>query len=102
MISLPFPRISRNKITAPEFSDPTIPAGRPRKINAHAWDRSDKDWYVEPSWCSRRLFEEEKFKGPIWDPACGFGTIPESARAIVDQVYATDIVDRGYAPKDAA
>jgi hypothetical protein len=42
-----------------------------RKIDAHIWARNSHDWYVEPTWCSERLFQVEPFVGAIWEPACG-------------------------------
>jgi hypothetical protein len=68
-----------------------------RKRDAHIWDRHGNDWYVEPTWCSERLFAVEPFVGSVWDPCCGMGRIPESARAAGHRfVMATDIVDRNY------
>ena len=68
----------------------------PTPINAHTWQREANEHYVEPFWCSERLFAEEKFDGPIWDPCCGFGRIVDSARTAGLVAYGTDIVDRGY------
>ena len=50
-----------------------------RDKNAGIWTRDPHDWYVEPHWASRRLFEEEVFVGSVTDPACGCGRIVESA-----------------------
>jgi hypothetical protein len=69
-----------------------------RAENSHIWQREEAEHYVEPEWCSRRLFEEEKFDGAIWDPACGFGRIPEAARARGHIIVYSDICDRGYDP----
>jgi hypothetical protein len=68
----------------------------PTPINAHSWQREAQEHYVEPFWCSERLFAEEKFEGPVWDPCCGFGRIPESAIKAGLKAYGTDIVDRGW------
>ena len=65
-------------------------------MGAHIWTREELGFYVEPEWCSERLFAVEKFAGAIWDPACGLGRITEAARRIGYTTYATDIVDRGY------
>ena len=46
-----------------------------RKRDSSLWRRDPHDWYVEPAWCSLRLFEEEAFRGCIHDPACGGGNI---------------------------
>lgn len=71
---------------------------------AAAYPRVDEH-YVEPFWVSERLFEEEKFIGGIYDPACGFGRIVASAQAADLDAGGCDIVDRhGYVnifkPKD--
>lgn len=65
-----------------------------RKRESSMWEREANDWYVEPEWCSARLFEEERFEGRVHDPACGMGNIVKSARAA--DLYATgsDIVRR--------
>jgi hypothetical protein len=68
-----------------------------RAENSHIWQREEHEHYVEPEWCSRRLFEVESFEGGIFDPCCGFGTIPEAASAANYPVSAHDIVNRGYA-----
>jgi len=60
-----------------------------------AYPRVDEH-YVEPSWVSERLFEEEKFDGPIYDPACGFGRIIKSAQKAGLYATGTDIIDRGW------
>lgn len=65
-------------------------------IAAHAWEREQHEHYVEPHWVSERLFAVETFAHEVWDPACGFGRIPEAARAAFLPVLSTDIVDRGY------
>lgn len=73
--------------------------GATKKLDAHLWEREANEHYVEPEWCSQRLFEEEQFYAPVWDPCCGFGRIPEAAKAAgIDMVAATDLVDRGYEP----
>lgn len=71
-----------------------IAAGAVRKIDAHEWAREFHEHYVEPEWCSARLFDVEKFVGSIDDPCCGFGRIPRAATAAGFPVFASDIVDR--------
>jgi hypothetical protein len=61
---------------------------------AHNWQRDENDWYVEPSWCSHRLFEEEEFQGEVWDPCCGWGRIVRSAIDAGYRVKASDIIIR--------
>jgi hypothetical protein len=50
--------------------------------------------YVEPFWVSERLFQEEQFAGGIYDPACGFGRIIDSAVKAGHIAHGADIVDR--------
>jgi hypothetical protein len=68
----------------------------PRARKAHIWKREALEHYVEPFWCSERLFAVEPFVQEIWDPACGFGRIVESAKAAHHAAFGTDIVDRGF------
>lgn len=59
-----------------------------RPKNSHIWQREEREHYVEPGWCSKRLFEVEQFYGSIIDPCCGFGTIPKAAIAAGYTIYA--------------
>jgi hypothetical protein len=67
-----------------------------RKRESSLWAREANDWYVEPEWCSLRLFQEERFEGPIWDPACGRGTIVISALKSGLVASGSDLIDRGF------
>jgi hypothetical protein len=78
--------------------DPDKNAARPRRT--HIFARAPGLHYVEPAWCSVRLFEVEHFPGPILDPFCGWGRVAEAARAAGYATRATDLADRGY-PLDA-
>lgn len=64
---------------------------------SHIWAREQHEHYVEPEWCSKRLFAVERFDGTIDDPCCGFGRIPEAGLSAGYRVRARDIVDRGFA-----
>jgi hypothetical protein len=46
-----------------------------KPLLARIFAREESDHYVEPAWCSARLFQVERFEGSIVDPACGWGTI---------------------------
>jgi hypothetical protein len=72
----------------------------PRPKHTHIFAKAEGLHYVEPEWCSARLFEVERFPGAILDPFCGWGRVAEAARAAGYSVRATDIVDRGYARLD--
>lgn len=65
-----------------------------RRRDAHIFEKDKRGHYVEPAWCSRRLFEVEDFSGPVYDPACGWGTILTEALAVGHEAYGTDIVTR--------
>jgi len=67
-----------------------------RAENSHIWKREAAEHYVEPEWCSRRLFQVEKFSGGIIDPSCGFGRIVDAARDAGYSAIGCDIVNRGY------
>jgi hypothetical protein len=72
-----------------------------RPLAAHIWAKEEHGFYIEPEWCSERLFEVEKFNGAIWDPASGIGRVAEAARRAGYRTIATDMVDRGYPRLDA-
>lgn len=74
------------------MTEAAAPAKKAKK--AHVWPKHPDDWYVEPRWCSTRLFERVRFPGLIWDPAAGSGRIPEAARAAGYDALATDKVSR--------
>jgi len=67
-----------------------------RPLGAHVWTRDALGFYVEPRWCTERLFEVEMFSGRVWDPCCGFGHTADAAYAAGHGVIATDLIDRGY------
>ncbi len=71
-----------------------------RPEHSHIWQREEHEHYVEPAWCSRRLFDVETFIGAIDDPFCGFGMIPRSAANAGHDITSSDIVDRGYGHGD--
>lgn len=71
--------------------------------DAGLWQRHKDDWYVEPSWCSERLFATEYFAGTVVDPSCGSGNIVRAGRAArnvpnpihqITKVFGYDIVKR--------
>jgi hypothetical protein len=63
---------------------------------SHIFEREGADHYVEPSWVSVRLFEVERFHGTVFDPACGWGRILESAKAAGYVTFGSDLVNRGH------
>lgn len=67
-----------------------------RKKDVTLFDRDDKDFYPEPYWPVEQLCKALNWEGRVWDPACGYGTIPQVFLAAGHIVTATDLVDRGY------
>lgn len=67
-----------------------------RPLNAQIWEREPNEHYVEPFWCSERLFQEELFEGGVYDPCCGFGRIVISALKAGLKGYGSDLIDRGW------
>lgn len=65
-----------------------------RKLDARIWDRDPDDFYIEPEWCSRRLFACERFEGDVVDPACGTGRICVAAAEAGLNVVGTDLRNR--------
>lgn len=65
-----------------------------KEIAAHKFDRDENDHYCEPHWVDDRLFQVEKFQGPILDPCAGWCRIPAAAREAGYKVIGSDIVDR--------
>jgi len=80
----------------------TISESVKRERKSHVWARSGDDWYVEPEWVSKRLFEAEHFAGEVWDPCCGTGRIVQSAVLAGHRSYGSDIARReiGYGVLD--
>jgi hypothetical protein len=67
-----------------------------KPLIARIFAREKSDHYVEPAWCSARLFQVEKFEGSIVDPACGWGTIIVEARKAGYNAAGFDLVNRGW------
>jgi hypothetical protein len=73
----------------------TDSTARPR--HAHIFERDPHGHYVEPLWCSVRLFEAECFGAPgarVFDPCCGWGRILRAAQSAGFTPIGCDIVDR--------
>ena len=70
--------------------------GGKRLKHTHIFAKAADLHYVEPAWCSLRLFAVEQFPGPVGDYFCGTGQVADAARAAGYQVRATDITDYGY------
>jgi hypothetical protein len=63
----------------------------------HIFEPDAHRFYVEPGWCSSRLFEAGSFgapRGRVLDPVCGGGRILHAAAAAGFTPIASDIVNR--------
>jgi hypothetical protein len=72
-------------------------AGIAKPRHAHIFARDAYGHYVEPLWCSARLFAAESFGAPgalILDPSCGWGRILRAAKAAGYGVAGSDVIDR--------
>jgi hypothetical protein len=86
-------------ITDLHIAGGAIKPAHKKRVKAHAWPAEADGWYVEPAWCSKRLFDVENFRGlRISDPCCGMGTIPREAVAAGFDSFAADLRLRGYSP----
>jgi hypothetical protein len=68
------------------------PAGGAR---SKRYEREPYDWYCEPAWSVRALFERIDFGDDlIWDPACGRGNVLDMAKERGHLTFGSDVVDR--------
>lgn len=58
--------------------------------------RAEHDFYPTPPNAVHDLLLVEKFKGVIWEPACGDGAISEVLRLRGHEVISSDLIDYGY------
>jgi hypothetical protein len=65
-----------------------------KPVAAHTWDRDPDNWYTEPTWVSRRLFDLEDFPGRVMDPCAGMGHIVQGGREAGVSVEGFDLRDR--------
>lgn len=78
-------------------TNPSRRASNSRPRRTHIFVLDPDGHYVEPFWCSKRLFETEFFGAPgarILDPACGWGQIPRPAQAAGYTAVGSDVIDR--------
>lgn len=59
-------------------------------------NRERDDFYPTPPRATKALLSVEKFKGDIWEPACGDGAISKILEDAGYAVTSTDLIDRGY------
>jgi hypothetical protein len=59
-------------------------------------DRERDDFYPTPKAATQSLLDRQKFKGDIWECACGNGAMSEVMIKQGYNVYSSDLIDRGY------
>lgn len=58
-------------------------------------NKKEMDFYPTPSWATRALVENESFRGPIWEPACGDGAMVKELKKR-NLVHGSDLHNHGY------
>jgi hypothetical protein len=59
-------------------------------------DLDGPDFFPTPPWATYALIDNERFRGEIWEPACGDGSMARVLEQTGCPVIATDLYDRGY------
>jgi len=59
-------------------------------------DLDGPDYFPTPAWATHALMDNERFKGEIWEPACGNGAMSEVLASKGNPVISSDLYDRGY------
>ena len=63
-------------------------------------DLEGPDFFPTPRWATYALIDNEKFKGDIWECACGDGAMSEVLKETGNQVKSSDLYNRGYGEAD--
>lgn len=59
-------------------------------------DLDGPDFYPTPRWATFALIENERFKGDIWECACGDGAMSDVLAETGSAVASSDLYDRGF------
>lgn len=59
-------------------------------------DLDGPDFFPTPKWATFALIDNEKFKGDIWESACGDGAMSTVLEQTGCKVRSTDLFERGY------
>lgn len=59
-------------------------------------DLEGPDFFPTPRWATFALADNETFKGGIWECACGNGAMSGVLEEAGNQVYSSDLFDRGF------
>lgn len=70
--------------------------GAPKPTTKRRVDLDGPDFYPTPKWATYALIENEDFSGTIWECACGDGAMSVVLRETENQIFSSDLYDRGY------
>jgi hypothetical protein len=59
-------------------------------------DLDGPDFFPTPRWATFALIDNERFKGDIWESACGDGSMSSVLETTGNKVRSTDLYKRGY------
>lgn len=59
-------------------------------------DLDGPDFFPTPAWATYALIENERFKGDIWESACGNGAMSRVLETTGETVISSDLYDRGF------
>lgn len=59
-------------------------------------DLDGPDFFPTPPWATYALMDNEQFEGSIWEPACGDGSMAKVLASRGNEVFASDLYDRGF------
>ncbi|HWF64546.1 MAG TPA: hypothetical protein VN685_08050 [Rhizomicrobium sp.] len=59
-------------------------------------DLGGPDFFPTPAWATFALIDNEKFKGDVWESACGDGAMSVVLEQSGCKVRSTDLYERGY------
>lgn len=59
-------------------------------------DLEGPDFYPTPKWATYALIDNERFRGDIWECACGDGSMSEVLAETGNKVESSDLYDRGF------
>ena len=69
----------------------TVDSSRPLRVR----ERDEHEFYREPEWAVLGLLDVQRFTSPVWDPACGRGTVCRVFGQNNVTAFGTDLIDRG-------
>src|SRR3954453_4383157 len=59
-------------------------------------DLDGPDFFPTPAWATYALIANDRFRGDIWECACGNGAVSEVLNHASKHVISTDLYDRGF------